>query len=217
MIDHTLASNEVMADYVANSASVLRPAWIPDFGGTTSDHYPVLSRYDFNERPSHRVFINEYLANEPSGTLPDGGVGALVDYEFVELVNAGPQAADLSGWTLWDGNTTGGPRHVFSAGTVLQPGKAWVIYGGPTAFTPGTPNTEAASSGRLGLNNTGTDYVTLRNPAGALVNESIYSSTVDTVSYNRAVDANPDTGFVLHTDLSSLPSSAGRRVDNSPF
>ncbi|HVG63082.1 MAG TPA: putative Ig domain-containing protein [Hyalangium sp.] len=48
MIDHTLASNEVVANYVPNSVHVLRPTWIPDYGGTTSDHYPVLSRYAFD-------------------------------------------------------------------------------------------------------------------------------------------------------------------------
>lgn len=314
MIDHTLASDEVMADYVSNSAQVIRPIWISDYAGTTSDHYPVFSQYDFagpssgsvtltapaggsysggstilitwtpppgfgpawleytlddgstwstvawipdsgvtsymwtvpnvntdvaylrireDQAPwraditdvpmsfvsaaSDRVFINEYLANEPSGTLPDGGVGALVDYEFVELVNSGSQPKDISGWTIWDGATSVGARHVFSAGTVLQPGKAWVVYGGPTAFPPGTPNTEAASSGRLGLNNTGTDFVTLRDASGTLVDEATYSSTVDNVSYNRSVDANPDVGFVLHSNISSLPSSAGRRVDGSPF
>lgn len=220
MIDHTLATDELMVDYVPSSAQVLRPTWIPDYDGTTSDHYPVLSRYDLggSTPPAPgRVIINEYLANEPSGTLEDGGVGALVDYEFVELVNASEQAADLSGWTLWDGNTTGGPRHVFTSGTVLQPGKAWVVYGGPTAFPAGTPNTEAASSGRLGLNNTGTDFVTLRNALSELMDESTYSSTVDNVSANRAVDADPDAGFVPHWDISPLTSSAGRRSDGSAF
>jgi hypothetical protein len=46
MIDHTLATNEVMVDYVLNSAHVQHPA-IPDYAGTTSDHYPVFSQFDF--------------------------------------------------------------------------------------------------------------------------------------------------------------------------
>jgi hypothetical protein len=314
MIDHALATDELVADYVPNSAHVLHPNWIPDYAGTTSDHYPVLSLYDFSDSPpltlmltgptggtwqggstlaitwnaspgigtawleysldfgntwtwlatlpdasvdsylwsvpnvnstgvlvritdadepwrqdtsdtpltfvyvppAQDVLINEFLANEPSGSLPDGGFGALTDYEFVELVNSGSQAADLSGWTLWD-STTAAPRHVFTSGTVLQPGKAWVIYGGPSAFPPGTPNTEAASSGRLGLNNSGTDSVLLRDPAGTLVSGQSYSSTVDNVSYNRSADGDSSAGFVLHTDLSSLPSSAGHHVDGSPF
>jgi hypothetical protein len=44
-IDHTLISNELKAAYVPNSVTVLKPS-IPDYANTTSDHYPVLSRYD---------------------------------------------------------------------------------------------------------------------------------------------------------------------------
>jgi hypothetical protein len=47
MIDHTLVTNEVLADYVTGSARVLRPGWIADYSGTTSDHYPVLNSYNF--------------------------------------------------------------------------------------------------------------------------------------------------------------------------
>jgi PKD repeat protein len=47
-IDHQLYTNEVGATYVAGSASVLRAdTYIPSYGTTTTDHYPVYSRYDF--------------------------------------------------------------------------------------------------------------------------------------------------------------------------
>ncbi|NMO14470.1 hypothetical protein HPC49_06360 [Pyxidicoccus fallax] len=46
-IDHQLASNEMAAAYVANSVTSMRPA-ITRYSSTTSDHYPILSRYDFN-------------------------------------------------------------------------------------------------------------------------------------------------------------------------
>lgn len=48
MIDHHLATNEGNATYVANSAEVYRvDQYIANYGTTTSDHYPVLSRYTF--------------------------------------------------------------------------------------------------------------------------------------------------------------------------
>jgi hypothetical protein len=167
--------------------------------------------------PPPLIFINEYLPNEPSGPLPDGGTGALTDYEFVELYNGDTVPVDLSQWTLWDGTTVSGPRHVFAPGTVLQAGQAWVVYGGASAFPPGTPNTVAASSGRLGLNNGGPEAVLLRDPSGALVSEHSYELTQDNVSFNRAVDADPYTNFVLHWNISPLQSSAGRRADGTPF
>jgi len=45
-IDHQLVSNELLTSYVSNSAQLLRPdTSIPQYGTTTSDHYPVLSRF----------------------------------------------------------------------------------------------------------------------------------------------------------------------------
>ena len=46
MIDHILASDEVMASYEAGSAMVYRvDEYIPDYEDTTSDHLPVLVRF----------------------------------------------------------------------------------------------------------------------------------------------------------------------------
>ena len=47
-IDHQLDTNEMYATYVAGSAKVYRvDSYITNYGTTTSDHYPVLSRYNF--------------------------------------------------------------------------------------------------------------------------------------------------------------------------
>ncbi len=47
-IDHQLATDEVRAKYVSGSATAFQPqAYIPNYATTTSDHYPVLARYDF--------------------------------------------------------------------------------------------------------------------------------------------------------------------------
>ncbi|MDY7227681.1 putative Ig domain-containing protein [Hyalangium rubrum] len=45
-IDHQLVSNELAASYVDHSTQVLRPN-IANYSSTTSDHYPILSRFDF--------------------------------------------------------------------------------------------------------------------------------------------------------------------------
>jgi endonuclease/exonuclease/phosphatase family metal-dependent hydrolase len=46
-IDHQLVSHELAAAYVSNSVMVLRPE-IPNYGSTTSDHFPVMSRFDLS-------------------------------------------------------------------------------------------------------------------------------------------------------------------------
>ncbi|MBF5041761.1 hypothetical protein FGE12_05115 [Aggregicoccus sp. 17bor-14] len=43
-IDHQMASNELLPDYVAGSATIVKPA-TPSYSTTTSDHYPVSSRF----------------------------------------------------------------------------------------------------------------------------------------------------------------------------
>ncbi|WP_217277646.1 lamin tail domain-containing protein [Corallococcus exiguus] len=158
-------------------------------------------------RTAPRVIINELLANEPA--LPGGTA-----HEFVELYNTGTAPLDLSGWTLWDALN---PQHVFAAGTVLQPGRPLVVFGGPAGFPAGTPDTVAASSGSLSLNNT-SDSVQLKRPDGGVVDRVEYFSTVDAVSINRSPDLSPDAGFVLHTTLTpGLQSSPGRRADGGSF
>jgi endonuclease/exonuclease/phosphatase family metal-dependent hydrolase len=45
-IDHQLATNEMMADYIASSAHVVRAdQYVPNYATTTTDHYPVVSRW----------------------------------------------------------------------------------------------------------------------------------------------------------------------------
>jgi endonuclease/exonuclease/phosphatase family metal-dependent hydrolase len=46
IIDHQLVTNELADSYVSNSTRVVIPA-IPNYSTTTSDHYPVVSRFDF--------------------------------------------------------------------------------------------------------------------------------------------------------------------------
>ncbi|NVJ22117.1 putative Ig domain-containing protein [Myxococcus sp. AM011] len=223
-IDHTLVSDEVAAVYVPNSVRVVRPdTRILNYNNIVSDHYPVVSRYDFGgggestdggTQTPPAMLINEVLANEPAVPTGDGGTAPDTDHEFVEVINTGGSTADLSGWSLWDSNVV---RHTFATGTLVAPGRAYVIFGGSRGFPLGTPDTAPASTGTLGLNNGG-DGVSLRDSTGALVDVMTYTGTVDNVSLNRSPDAFPGTDFVLHTTLNpSLGSSPGRRANGNAF
>jgi hypothetical protein len=151
------------------------------------------------------VFINELLVNEPGGT---------VEAEFVELVNSGSSAVDISGWTISDAGTV---RHIFADGTVLEAGRAIVVFGGASGIPGGLTNAVAASTGQLNLSNGG-DTVTVRS-AGVTVDSVTISSAmaIEPVSANRSPDGVRNGTFVLHTSLSSSQSSPGVRVDGSPF
>ncbi len=167
------------------------------------------------------VFINEYLPREPR--LPDGGNDP--GPEFVELVNESAyDTVDLSGWmvndaTAYDGVNagTGNPRHTFDAGTRLEPGQARVVFSRAWAIPSGLTNAEASTSGAFQFNQGG-DTVYLQGPQKQVVDSCTYSSSYESLSYNRTPDATREGTFVLHNTLpSGGNSSPGRRADGSPF
>ena len=154
--------------------------------------------------PVGHVVINEVLANEP---------GSDTAGEFVELVNSGAGAVDLSGWTISDATAV---RHTFAAGTTLAGGRAVVVFAG--APPAGIANAVASSTGSLSLGNSG-DTVKLASPS-AVVDSVTYTSTLaasDGVSMNRSPDGDPSGAFVLHTTLAATPRSPGTRVSGAAF
>jgi hypothetical protein len=100
----------------------------------------------------------------------------------------------------------------------LAPGKAIAVYGGASAIPPGI-TAVAASTGSLNLSNNG-DAVILKNASAAVIQQFSYTSALsstDGVSMNRNPDTAPTGSFVLHTTLSSLQSSIGKRANGSAF
>jgi endonuclease/exonuclease/phosphatase family metal-dependent hydrolase len=210
-IDHHLNTNEVNATYIDGSVEVFRvDQLISNYDATTSDHYPVLTRYSFGSGgtpPPVQVIINEILANEP---------GSNTAGEFIELVNIGGTSANIGGWTISDGTAV---RHTFASGTTLNPGKAIVVFASASSIPTGLSNAVAASSGGLNLGNSG-DTVTLRDSGGAIRNSFTYTSGLagtDGVSMNRNPDGTSTGTFVLHTTISTAQSSAGVRRSGSPW
>jgi endonuclease/exonuclease/phosphatase family metal-dependent hydrolase len=205
-IDHHLNSNEANGAYINGSVEVFRvDQFIPNYDATTSDHFPVLTRYTFGAGGAAQVIINEILANEP---------GSDTAGEFIELVNVGGTAANIGGWTVSDGTSL---RHTFAAGTTLNPGKAIVVFGGAAAIPGGLTNAVAASTGNLSLNNGG-DTVTVRNNSGATIQTFTYSPSLansDGVSMNRNPDGTASGAFALHTNISLAQSSAGVRASGA--
>jgi hypothetical protein len=154
--------------------------------------------------PAAKVFLNEILSNEP-GTDPVG--------EFVELVNSGGVAVDLSGWTIADAVQV---RHVFAAGTVLGAGRAIVVFGDTAGIPSGLSNAVAASSHTLSLSNSG-DTVTLASPTGTVDSFTYAAGQPDGVSLNRSPDGSATGGFVLHNTLVTAPRSPGVRATGAAF
>ncbi|MFN8176967.1 MAG: lamin tail domain-containing protein [bacterium] len=120
------------------------------------------------------VALNEILADpppDPNGDANGDGVRSSSDDEFVEIINHGAAAVDLSGWSLTDSTSV---RHVFPAGLVLAPGEIYVVFGGGTP-TGIASRSDVASTGTLSLNNTA-DTVRLQDAADVVQDAHTYGA-----------------------------------------
>ena len=163
------------------------------------------------------LILNEFQA-DPDATNGDANGDGTVDTsedEFVEIYNNGPNAVDISGWTVADGF---GVRHTFAPGTTLGTCEALVIFGGGTPTGSfGGAQVLVADSGSLGLNNSN-DSITLNDGS----NDRI-SVAYGTASTNQSYTLDPDiTGgsYVEHstaTGSSGALYSPGTQINGNPF
>ncbi|HEY5973197.1 MAG TPA: lamin tail domain-containing protein, partial [Geobacteraceae bacterium] len=140
------------------------------------------------------------LAASPSGVVisefrargPDGGAD-----ELIELYNSSPDPVDISGWSLWQSNATGGPPNslkdadgnaAFPAGTILRPGQHF-LAANDNAYNGAVQADWAYTTGQI-TNNGG---IALKNAAGQIEDATGMSDQVF-------------TGYVEGTPLSPLPT-----------
>ncbi len=165
---------------------------------------------------TYDLVINEILADPGAVNGDANGDGAIStsNDEFVEIVNNGAEAVDLSGWTLSDAVSI---RHTFPSGSEVAAGCAIVVFGGGTptgAFGGATAQT--ASTGQLGLNNGGDDVI-LQNGTTVIAQHTYGSEGGNDQSITRSPDI---TGtFVPHTSATNSVGSfsPGRKVDLTSF
>ncbi|HUQ32902.1 MAG TPA: Calx-beta domain-containing protein [Pyrinomonadaceae bacterium] len=124
---------------ITNTATIAPTATDPQTSNNTATTTTNVARTP----TADELIINEVLADPNSDANRDGtGAGDQRD-EFVEIINSTNVALNLSGLNLYDSTSTT-PKHTFPANTLLQPGKAIVIFGGETGSAaasniPGIP------------------------------------------------------------------------------
>ncbi|NGP76153.1 T9SS type A sorting domain-containing protein [Balneolaceae bacterium YR4-1] len=163
------------------------------------------------------IIINEIFANpmEGIGDANGDGVVSSTEDQFVELVNTEGEAVDISGWTLSDDLST---RFTFPSGTVLQPGRASVVFGGgePAGNFGGAT---VFTADNLGIDNSG-DKLILRDNQDIIVEEAEYTlSPNESESLNRGREDNGNF-YVRHSEASEDPNklfSPGTRIDGTSF
>lgn len=164
---------------------------------------------------SANLVINEIHADPDAseGDANSDGVISSSHDEFLELVNAGTENLDLSGFTVSDKTAV---RYTFPVGTMLAPGAALVIFGG------GAPSGEFGASqvhiSSLSLNNSG-DMVTIASPPGvAIASVSYGSAGGDNQSLAREPDLTGD--FTKHSEITGAGGkrySPGTLSDGARF
>ncbi|MGF1502116.1 MAG: ExeM/NucH family extracellular endonuclease [Paracoccaceae bacterium] len=174
--------------------------------------------------PLPSVIINEVHfdpASDLSGDANGDGTRGASEDEFVEIVNTGGTAVDISGWTLSDDD---GDDFAFPGGTILSAGQAAVLFGGGTPTGSFGGALVFADDGSIGngLANGG-DAVELRDAVGSLVDSVAYGSAGAVSGGNdQSVTRDPDLtgGFVDHsgaTGANGALFSPGTRIDGTPF
>ena len=167
------------------------------------------------------LVINEIMAaDNASDTNCDGSTTDVFD-EFVELVNVSSFTLDLAGVTISEAGAPTVPRHVFAAGTTVNPGQAVVVWGGGTPNCLGVTNFAVASAGLLSLSDTG-DTVTVATGGVSSVTIDSYTFTDAEAEINVSLNLSPDvtgTVYALHTAVAGAVGafSPGKLSDGTAF
>jgi hypothetical protein len=95
IIDHVVVSNEMSRWYMTSTANILTEVTglVSNYGGTTSDHYPVFSRYIYCNitAPENIVVSND-----------EGQCGAIVHYNFTNSQTCGTVTADIESGSFFE-------------------------------------------------------------------------------------------------------------------
>ncbi|MCB1560855.1 MAG: cadherin-like domain-containing protein [Xanthomonadales bacterium] len=161
--------------------------------------------------------INEFQSDPaPAGDANGDGVSSTTDDEFVEIYNNSGSAADISGWTLKDAV---GVKHTFPPSTTIPANCAIVVFGGGTPTgTFGYATVQVASTGNIGLNNSG-DTITLNDGSTDVVTYTYTGTSSDDQSQTRDPDIS-GASFVLHSTATGAGGalySPGTMIDGSNF
>jgi len=126
-IDHITFTSELADEYFVETERVENTSYIGSYLSTTSDHFPVWVRFDFNNATSNDELLNEIPEsitlnqNYPNPFNPN----TVISYSLDKAVNVQLEVFNLLGRkvaTLVDGRQTAGQKTVSFDGTGLSSG-----------------------------------------------------------------------------------------------
>ena len=173
-----------------------------------------------------QLLINEVLY-DPSNTALEGdangdGTYDQIQDEFIEFVNLGPTALNISKYKIYDHVLATGVktlRHTVANGIVIPSNGAFVVFGGGAAI--------GSFGGAIVSVDVGTQGLSLGNTGEAIVLEDSSGTRIDSIDTNALSDnpnesytRSPDvTGIFLqhHLATAGVLFSPGNKVDGTPF
>ncbi|MCY1022692.1 lamin tail domain-containing protein [Pyxidicoccus sp. MSG2] len=184
VIDHHLATNELRALHVAGSAEVYRvDAYIPSYDTTTTDHYPVLTRYTWGNEGAALTVISPNGGESWAGggartitwtatqvptvkleySLDDGGAWA--------LIGTASGASGSYTWTVPDIAASLARVRVSDAANGSLADSSDGAFTITSTNTPGNVVLHEILANEIG-SDAGTEFVELLNTGGSLVDLS---------------------------------------------
>lgn len=227
VIDHHLATNELQALYVPGSAEVYRvDAYLPSYDTTTTDHYPVLTRYTWGNEGAALSVIS------PNGGESWAGGGArtltwsanqvptvkleysLDDGGAWSLIGTASGAAGSFAWTVPDIASARARVRVSDAAN------ASLVDGSDGAFTITSTNTAAnvvlheILANEIG-SDAGTEFIELLNAGGSAVDIGGWTLW-DAAGLRHTFASNTMLGagraLVVFGKAASIPAGVGNAV-----
>lgn len=178
------------------------------------------------------LLLNEVLYDPPAGNDGDAngdGIRHFDDDEFIELVNVSNQSIDISGYKFYDQENfvLGIANHVVPSNTIIEPNKAYVVFGGGTPTGSfGDAIVHVASSAAFNLN-------TPTSSSGVGSGDTLTINDADGINVilfpiTSPWSGSPDESYTLSPDIcgdfeqhhfanSSLLFSPGTKIDGSSF
>jgi PKD repeat protein len=201
-VDHQIGSNEAGATYVAGSATAYRvDSYITNYGTTTSDHYPVLTRWSFGPGGA---------TNQPPVAAFTSGC-TLLACTFTDGSSDPDGTVASRGWSFGDGTTS----------TATSPSKTYAAAGTYSVQLTVTDNAGATNSIIKSVTVTSTSA----SPAQVIINEilanepgnSAKGEAIELVNLG-GTDANiggwtvSDVSSVRHTFAAGTILPAGKAI-----
>jgi len=195
-------------------------------------NYNIDATFDDGCCKYESLILNEILYDPPGDITGDAngdGVRHFDDDEFIELVNVSNQNVDISGYKFYDQENfvLGIANHVVPSNTIIEPNKAYVVFGGGTPTGSfGGATFHVASSAAFNLN-------TPPNSSGVGSGDTLTINDANGINVilfpiRSPLSGNPDESYTLSPDIcgdlvqhavanSSLLFSPGTKIDGSPF